>query len=206
MLRHKRIFYIDLDGTIIYTASGKTFPTFIGDLQFNYNLLHALGKLITSTERPEHPEPYYIFIVTNQAGVEAGFVRREDIEEKVFFVAAAMRDFLFREHYACAIDQVRFGYDIAFSKSDDNYKPKTAGLDRLLEKAGLRNIPVEKILFIGDASGLPGNWSDSDKQTAFNANIQYMDVNEFPAAVDNTLVGIIKHATVTDATDTNANG
>lgn len=32
---------------------------------------------------------------------------------------------------------------------------------------------------VGDASGLPGQFSDSDKVCAERAGIDYMDVNEF---------------------------
>lgn len=34
-------------------------------------------------------------------------------------------------------------------------------------------------LMIGDASGLEGQFSDSDKKTAENFGIDYMDVSEF---------------------------
>jgi hypothetical protein len=34
-------------------------------------------------------------------------------------------------------------------------------------------------LMVGDASGLEGQFSDSDKMCAFNAGISYMDVSEF---------------------------
>ena len=34
-------------------------------------------------------------------------------------------------------------------------------------------------LMIGDASGLEGQFSDSDKRTAENFGIDYLDVNEF---------------------------
>lgn len=37
----------------------------------------------------------------------------------------------------------------------------------------------EEYLMIGDASGLEGQFSDSDKRTAENFSIDYMDVNEF---------------------------
>lgn len=35
---------------------------------------------------------------------------------------------------------------------------------------------------VGDASGLEGQFSDSDKKFAENAGIDYMDVNEFKAS------------------------
>jgi hypothetical protein len=43
--------------------------------------------------------------------------------------------------------------------------------------------PKSKMLMIGDASGKPGQFSDSDKRTAENFGIDYMDINDFIAAV-----------------------
>lgn len=37
----------------------------------------------------------------------------------------------------------------------------------------------QKSLMIGDASGKEGQFSDSDKKTAENFGIAYMDVNDF---------------------------
>ena len=37
----------------------------------------------------------------------------------------------------------------------------------------------QKSLMIGDASGKEGQFSDSDKKTAENFGIDYMDVNDF---------------------------
>lgn len=41
------------------------------------------------------------------------------------------------------------------------------------------NALKEKALMIGDASSKPGQFSDSDKKTAENFGIDYMDVEEF---------------------------
>ena len=37
----------------------------------------------------------------------------------------------------------------------------------------------DETLMVGDASGLPGQFSDSDKKFAENARIDYMGVNDF---------------------------
>ena len=41
------------------------------------------------------------------------------------------------------------------------------------------NYIKEKSIMIGDASGKEGQFSDSDKKTAENFGIDYMDVNDF---------------------------
>lgn len=38
---------------------------------------------------------------------------------------------------------------------------------------------LDDTFMIGDASGLEGQFSDSDKRTAENFGIDYLDVNEF---------------------------
>ena len=40
-------------------------------------------------------------------------------------------------------------------------------------------IETDKMLMIGDASGKEGQFSDSDKKTAENFSIDYMDVEDF---------------------------
>lgn len=44
---------------------------------------------------------------------------------------------------------------------------------------GQSEFDKEKALMIGDASGKPGQFSDSDKKTAENFGIDYMDVEDF---------------------------
>ena len=43
------------------------------------------------------------------------------------------------------------------------------------------NINKSDMLMIGDASGKPGQFSDSDKKTAENYGIDYMDIEDFKA-------------------------
>jgi hypothetical protein len=43
----------------------------------------------------------------------------------------------------------------------------------------LKSIEKEECLMIGDASGKPGQFSSSDKDTAERFNIDYLDVEDF---------------------------
>ena len=43
---------------------------------------------------------------------------------------------------------------------------------------------------IGDASGKPGQWSDTDKKTAENFGIDYLDVEDFVKEMSNERTGI----------------
>lgn len=60
-------------------------------------------------------------------------------------------------------------------------KPNTGMLENLVERYVGDDIEYikQKSLMIGDASGKEGQFSDSDKKTAENFGIDYMDVNDF---------------------------
>lgn len=60
-------------------------------------------------------------------------------------------------------------------------KPNTGMLEELFNnyKSWNDGLSEKDCLMIGDASGLEGQFSDSDKKTAENFGIDYMDVSEF---------------------------
>jgi histidinol phosphatase-like enzyme len=63
-------------------------------------------------------------------------------------------------------------------KANEYRKPNTAMLETLLRKYSILNAK-ETMLMVGDASGKPGDFSDSDKKTAENFGIDYLDVEDF---------------------------
>lgn len=51
---------------------------------------------------------------------------------------------------------------------------------KMMNRGIIKNgIETDKMLMIGDASGKDGQFSDSDKKTAENFGIDYMDVDDF---------------------------
>lgn len=40
-------------------------------------------------------------------------------------------------------------------------------------------LDLDGTLMVGDASGKPGDWSDSDRRTAETCGMDYMDVEDF---------------------------
>ena len=66
------------------------------------------------------------------------------------------------------------------NKSDPYRKPNTKMLETMLEDYVEDDVDYikQKSLMIGDASGKKGQFSDSDKKTAENFCIDYMDVND----------------------------
>ena len=162
-MKEYKVIFCDLDGTLIDTISGETFPKGIWDMKIKFDVLDALKKL----------NPEYILIVSNQGGIESGFVDGDDFRSKSEYIAHAIREYCACECYAM--------YCETNNKSDRYRKPKTGMLvDLLCRYVGDSTDYIKKkSLMIGDASGKEGQFSDSDKKTAENFGIDYMDVNDF---------------------------
>ena len=159
----KKIILCDLDGTLIETISGETCPKGIWDMHIKFEVLDAIKKL----------NPEYILIVSNQGGIESGFVNAHDFRAKSEYITRAIREYCGCECYAM--------YCESNDKLDPYRKPNTVMLYSLLEKYVGDDFDYikQKSLMIGDASGKEGQFSDSDKRTAENVNIDYIDVNDF---------------------------
>ena len=162
-LKSKKVIFCDLDGTLIETISGETFPKGIWDMRLKFDVIHAIKKL----------NPEYILIVSNQGGIESGSVDRYDFKSKSEYITRAIREYCGCKSYSM--------YCETNDKTDIYRKPNTGMLDYLTELYVGDDIEYikQKSLMIGDASGKEGQFSDSDKKTAENFGIDYMDVNDF---------------------------
>ena len=118
-------------------------------------------------------KPEYLLIVSNQGGIESGFVDDHDFRVKSEYITRAIREYCNCKCYAM--------YCTTNNKSDSHRKPNVGMLESLLEKYVGNDFDYikQKSLMIGDASGKEGQFSDSDKKTAENYCIDYMDVEEF---------------------------
>ena len=157
------ILFSDLDGTLIETISGETFPNGIWDMQIRFEVLDAIKKL--------HPQ--YVFIVSNQGGIDNGRVNRLHFSHKLDYICSAIK-----EYCDCHCDAA---YCVTNNKSNPNRKPNVGMLSYFIERYfdDLRDYVKSASLMIGDASGKEGQFSDSDKKTAENFGIDYMDVEDF---------------------------
>ena len=167
ILKNKNIIFCDLDGTLIETISGETFPKGIWDMKIRFDVLDAIKK--------QNPE--YILIVSNQGGIESGFVDAQKFQTKLSYIIKAIDEYCDCECYAMYCD--------TNNKSDPYRKPNTKMLETLLKDYVGDDIEYikQKSLMIGDASGKEGQFSDSDKKTAENFGIDYMDVDDFVKAL-----------------------
>lgn len=162
-LTSKTVLFCDLDGTLINTISGETFPKGIWDMKLRFDVLNKIKEIT----------PKYLLIVSNQGGIESGFVDADYFRAKSEYIIRAISEYCDCECYAM--------YCETNDKSDPYRKPNTGMLRSLLEKYIGDDFDhiKQKSLMIGDASGKEGQFSDSDKKTAENFGIDYMDVNDF---------------------------
>ena len=162
-LINKTVLFCDLDETLINTISGKTFPIGIWDMRIKFDVLDAIKKL----------NPQYILIVSNQGGIESGFVNARNFHIKSEYITRAIEEYCGCECYSM--------YCRTNDKSDLYRKPNTGMLEDLVENYVGDDFDhiKQKSLMIGDASGKEDQFSDSDKKTAENFGIDYMDVNDF---------------------------
>lgn len=170
-MKNYKILFADLDGTLIKTKSGETFPKGIWDMGFRFDVLDAIKILQLD----------YILIVSNQGGIESGFVDKYSFQSKSEYIVRAIQEYC----------ECRCYCEYCESNNKQNYyrKPNTGMLDKLLQEVQTKwfrgkDIIKEDCLMIGDASGKEGQFSDSDKKTAENFGIDYLDVDDFVKLVN----------------------
>ena len=136
-------------------------------MKIRFDVLDAIKAL--------HPQ--YILIVSNQGSIESGFVDADNFRSKSEYIATAIREYRDCECYGM--------YCTTNDKTDLYRKPNVRMLADLLETYVGDDFDCikQKSLMIGDASGKEGQFSDSDKKTAENFGIDYMDVEDFVNAI-----------------------
>ena len=168
-MKNYKILFADLDDTLIKTKSGETFPKGIWDMEFKFDVLDAIKKL----------NPDYILIVSNQGGIESGFVDANDFQVKGEYIGRAIREYCGCKCYC--------EYCETNDKKDPYRKPNIGILNHLTEKYVGDDFDFIKSrsLMIGDASGKEGQFSNTDKITAENFGIDYLDVDDFVEQMKN---------------------
>lgn len=165
-IKKYEVIFSDLDGTLIDTISGETFPKGIWDMKIKFDVLDKIKEI----------KPLCLLIVTNQGGIEKGFVNRRNFEFKMEYLCRSIKEYTGIE--------VEYSYCEKNDPNNEYRKPNIGMVDSLTYKMIDRGIidngiATYNILMIGDASGKEGQFSDSDKKCAENAGFDYMDVNDF---------------------------
>lgn len=162
----KKGLFIDLDSTLIKTISGKTFPEDITDFRVQ---LPVLDKIIEKM-----PNLEMFFIVSNQGGLKT-ITDKRLFNSKISAIESIcgsylrnkLNNLLYADNlYCCSMD-----------KNNTYRKPNTGMLEQLYYQYKVESI--NDCIMIGDASGKPGDFSDSDKRCAENFGIDYIDVRDF---------------------------
>lgn len=171
-IKNKRILLFDFDGTLIETASGNTFATDLTDMRIKMDVVNKALDLM------QENGVKVFAIVSNQGGVEAGFVSGADIEAKIEYVLRSVHDLAVKR----GIRGVLYEKRLCYSNDEQNpmRKPNTGMIDDILMKCKdtvMRGMNFSQLkgcsLMVGDASGLPGQSSDSDKVCAEKAGVEY---------------------------------
>lgn len=158
------VIFADLDGTLIDTISGEIFPKGVWDMKIKFDVLDKIKAI----------KPKCLLIVTNQGGIERGFIDELKFRHKLEYICSAIKEY-------CECKEVFSCYCTSNSKTNPNRKPNTGMLEYLTETFVGDDFDhiKSKSLMIGDASGKEGQFSDSDKKCADNFGIDYLDVNDF---------------------------
>ena len=162
----KEVLFIDLDGTLIKTISGKTFPEDITDFRIQLPVLDKITEKLPNLRR--------FLIVTNQGGLKSDNDEL-DFKAKLFSIEYFCNTYLNNRlsNFGCSDSM----YCSSMDKTNPFRKPNTAMLESLSEVWSIKS--KEECIMIGDASGKPGDFSDSDKKCAENFGIDYIDVRDF---------------------------
>lgn len=162
-MKEYKVIFADLDGTLIDTISGETFPKGIWDMRIRFEVLNKIKEI----------KPKYLMIVSNQGGIESGFISQSNFSIKLDYICLSIS-----EYCNC---QCHTMYCATNDKSDPCRKPNVGMLNYLTELHVGDDFDYikQKSLMIGDASGKEGQFSDTDKKTAKNFGIDYLDVDDF---------------------------
>lgn len=164
LLTDYRVILIDMDGTLVRTASGARFPKTEHDWMPIMGMYEALKK----------NKPDFIHIVTNQANIVRGIVNEERWNWKAEYIRKCL------EAYTGA--KVTYDYCPDNDKTNPDRKPNPGMFHSyvdLYKKMTGHDLNPGDCLMIGDASGKPGQFSDSDKKFAENCGIDYIDAADY---------------------------
>ena len=148
--KHNKVLFIDLDGTLIQPLGNREFPKGCWDMELKFDTFEAIKQY----------KPDLVIIITNQGGIEKGFVDESTFCQKLNYVCACIYDY-------CHINST-FSYCSTCNSNDNNRKPNPGLINKYIDCYYMNK---ENCLMVGDR--------EEDMLCAKNAGIKFMDVEEF---------------------------
>ena len=153
----KKIMALDLDGTLIITKSGNTFPKNENDwMLLNKNIPEILQKYLKNG--------YKIIIFSNQAGISRGHTDMTEWKNKL---SALQRE-------------LNLPIQVFAATKIDYYRKPSVGMWELMLRFNEFDVDLKESLFVGDAAGRPESnqrfkkdFSDFDYKFAKNIGIEF---------------------------------
>lgn len=148
----KKTLLLDLDHTIIQPKNGGTHPKNTQDWEFVPGIADKLKEYSDAG--------YRMFIVSNQAGIQHGYMTADQFKEKCESVMSDLRN--------AGVDMVNCVFCESKDKDHHWRKPQT-GMFEMLDDA--YKIDKSTAMMVGDM--------DTDEMFATNVGIKFMYVQDF---------------------------
>lgn len=166
LISRAKIAGFDMDGTIIGTKSGKTFPQDSDDWRILFPEIP--GKL-----KKVFGNGYKIVFFTNQHGVQTGRTKMEDMQRKICSI----------------VDKLEIPIQVFVATGSGVFRKPVSGMWTYLQDKENDDIPVDLMesFYVGDAAGRPDKWkprrkkdfSCSDRLFAINIGVKFYTPEEF---------------------------
>jgi len=149
---------LDMDGTLIAVKSGKKFA-------HNANDWIILNEKVIEKVKEYHTKGYKIVIFTNQAGIEKGHTKEQDIKTKIENIT----------------ELIGVPIQALIASHNDYYRKPSTGMWKYFASNlnGGKQVNIKESLYIGDAAGRakegtrPKDHSAGDYQFALNVGLQF---------------------------------
>lgn len=148
--KHNKVLFIDLDGTLIQPLGDRTFPKGCWDMELKFPTFEAIKQY----------KPDMVIIVTNQGGIEKGYVDEGGFCVKVNYILSCINEY-------CNVNAT-YSYCPYCDINNESRKPNPGMINRYIESY---NIKKEDCLMVGDR--------EEDMLCAKNAGIEFSDVSQF---------------------------
>ncbi|RNA23553.1 bifunctional polynucleotide phosphatase kinase-like [Brachionus plicatilis] len=162
----KKIASFDIDGTIIVTKSGKTFAQNSSDWKW-------FDKCVPQKLKDLDDQGFRIVFITNQAGIEKGKTKPEQLKTK----------------FEAMLKELHIPVFILIATGENHFRKPSVEMWKFFEENcnKMEEVDMDESFYCGDAAGRPKNWapgrskdfSCGDRMFAANCNLKFYTPEEF---------------------------